>query len=209
MTHRPASVLFDGVDPDERFYFVHSYAAHGDTRSTPGSRSPITASRSSPRSSAARSPVTQFHPEKSGDAGARLLRNWVASCASRTAAPDLDRLSKERAIRRAAREAEDARGPAQARARVAARRAKRADELRRAARPGCRTGGSARCSRAGPRAQRTAISLAAVIVLWLIWLLFDDLATRVALTAALLLALPAIIVVAFGRRTSAHDAPGH
>jgi hypothetical protein len=33
-----------------------------------------------------------------------------------------------------------------------------------------------------------------------IWLLFDDLATRVALTAALLVALPAIIVAALGRR---------
>jgi len=39
-----------------------------------------------------------------------------------------------------------------------------------------------------------------LIVIAAIWLLFDDLATRVALTAALLVALPAIIVAALGRR---------
>ena len=30
--------------------------------------------------------ATQFHPEKSGDAGAAVLRNWVETCEQRAAA---------------------------------------------------------------------------------------------------------------------------
>jgi imidazole glycerol-phosphate synthase subunit HisH len=69
------SELFRGVE-DERFYFVHSYAAspHGiDGVLT-------TASHDEPFLAAIeRGPVaaTQFHPEKSGDAGATVLANWV------------------------------------------------------------------------------------------------------------------------------------
>lgn len=74
------STLFRGLDADTRFYFVHSYAAQtweGDadalltwaTHQVPFlaavENGPLTA--------------TQFHPEKSGDAGATLLRNWVES----------------------------------------------------------------------------------------------------------------------------------
>ena len=71
------SVLFAGLDADTRFYFVHSYAAH-DYRAG-RRRAPSTVSRSS--SAVERGPVsaTQFHPEKSGDAGATLLENWLAS----------------------------------------------------------------------------------------------------------------------------------
>jgi glutamine amidotransferase len=64
--------------PGERFYFVHSYAAHdeiGGARlayADHGGRFLAAVSRGSLT-------VTQFHPEKSGDAGARLLRNWVAT----------------------------------------------------------------------------------------------------------------------------------
>lgn len=82
------SVLFDGL-ADERFYFVHSYAARSftlgqdepsDTRFTPplvtwsdhGGRF-VAAVENGPLS------ATQFHPEKSGDAGAQLLRNWLGS----------------------------------------------------------------------------------------------------------------------------------
>jgi glutamine amidotransferase len=69
------SVLFAGVER-ERFYFVHSYAA----RSAPGA---VTWAEHGERFVAAveDGPVaaTQFHPEKSGDAGARLLANWVRS----------------------------------------------------------------------------------------------------------------------------------
>jgi imidazole glycerol-phosphate synthase subunit HisH len=73
----PGSTLFEGVE-DERFYFVHSYAApapvpdvlttttvHGEPFAAAVERGPLSA--------------TQFHPEKSGDAGAALLRNWVRS----------------------------------------------------------------------------------------------------------------------------------
>jgi imidazole glycerol-phosphate synthase subunit HisH len=79
------SVLFDGIR-DERFYFVHSYAAkqwtlepmppfpparvtwaaHGGDRF-------IAAVENGPLS------ATQFHPEKSGAAGIRVLSNWIQS----------------------------------------------------------------------------------------------------------------------------------
>ncbi|MFV0426733.1 MAG: imidazole glycerol phosphate synthase subunit HisH [Beutenbergiaceae bacterium] len=72
------SVLFSQI-ADERFYFVHSYAA----RTVPDYVSPTWASHGDTRFVAAveNGPLsaTQFHPEKSGDAGAQLLRNWVAT----------------------------------------------------------------------------------------------------------------------------------
>ena len=71
------SRLFAGVE-DERFYFVHSYGvlsageqASGETTATHG-RSTFTAAVERGALSA-----TQFHPEKSGDAGLHLLENWV------------------------------------------------------------------------------------------------------------------------------------
>jgi imidazole glycerol-phosphate synthase subunit HisH len=82
------SVLFDGI-ADERFYFVHSYAARrfplgADEPVGPAFRAPlVTWSDHGGRFVAAveNGPLsaTQFHPEKSGDAGARLLENWVRS----------------------------------------------------------------------------------------------------------------------------------
>lgn len=80
----PGSALFAGVE-SERFYFVHSYAATQwlleDTGSLPsplvswathGQRF-VAAVENGPLT------ATQFHPEKSGEAGLALLRNWVAS----------------------------------------------------------------------------------------------------------------------------------
>jgi glutamine amidotransferase len=72
------SALFKGLDADTRFYFVHSYAAQqweGDpdallTWAT--HHVPFLAAVEDGALSA-----TQFHPEKSGDAGAALLSNWV------------------------------------------------------------------------------------------------------------------------------------
>jgi len=75
------SVLFAGQPAGTRFYFVHSYAAppsrelatgglvttaeHGETFVAAVEHGAVAA--------------TQFHPEKSGDAGAELLRAWVGT----------------------------------------------------------------------------------------------------------------------------------
>jgi glutamine amidotransferase len=77
------STLLAGVDVEERFYFVHSYApcvgapenveieeVTGWTRH--GARFASVVEVGALR-------AVQFHPEKSGDAGAALLRNWVGS----------------------------------------------------------------------------------------------------------------------------------
>ncbi|HWH30878.1 MAG TPA: imidazole glycerol phosphate synthase subunit HisH [Mycobacteriales bacterium] len=68
------SVLFAGIE-HERFYFVHSYAARqcaeaSVTWAEHGTRF-VAAVEWGPLS------ATQFHPEKSGDAGAALLENWL------------------------------------------------------------------------------------------------------------------------------------
>jgi glutamine amidotransferase len=69
----PGSVLFRGVER-ERFYFVHSYAAAATDGlvSVTGHGEPFVAAVEAGPLAA-----TQFHPEKSGDAGARLLANWT------------------------------------------------------------------------------------------------------------------------------------
>lgn len=83
----PDSRLFAGIE-DERFYFVHSYAVQkwdfpvAQPRMAPpavtwaehGSRF-IAAVENGPLS------AVQFHPEKSGDAGAQLLANWLGTLA--------------------------------------------------------------------------------------------------------------------------------
>jgi glutamine amidotransferase len=79
------TALFEGVT-DQRFYFVHSYGVRDWVLRTNGRTEPpqvtwathggdrfVAAVENGPLS------ATQFHPEKSGDAGAALLRNWVRS----------------------------------------------------------------------------------------------------------------------------------
>lgn len=79
------SVLFAGMDPGTRFYFVHSYAAQKWEWDDNGTLAPaklIWAEHGGPFLAAVENGplcATQFHPEKSGDAGAQLLRNWVGS----------------------------------------------------------------------------------------------------------------------------------
>ena len=74
--------LFRGIE-DERFYFVHSYAAQTwELEPGPSFRAPlVTWSEYGARFVAGveNGPLcaTQFHPEKSGDAGITLLRNWL------------------------------------------------------------------------------------------------------------------------------------
>ena len=79
------SVLFAGMDPGTRFYFVHSYAAQRWAWDDDGAIPPAKltwAEHGAPFLAAVENgplSATQFHPEKSGDAGAQLLRNWVQS----------------------------------------------------------------------------------------------------------------------------------
>jgi glutamine amidotransferase len=73
----PSSRLMAGVE-DARFYFVHSYAA-SDLDALREARV-TTAEHDEPFVAAVELGslwATQFHPEKSGDAGYALLRNWV------------------------------------------------------------------------------------------------------------------------------------
>lgn len=79
------SMLFEGVDA-ERFYFVHSYGVQKWDFEVlqPKMRPPMVtwSEHGAPFIAAVENGplcATQFHPEKSGDAGARLLRNWVLS----------------------------------------------------------------------------------------------------------------------------------
>lgn len=87
VTSDPTSVLFSGLD-NEMFYFVHSYAAKSWDLDIQPPFVPaklawakheekfLAAVENGPLS------ATQFHPEKSGAAGLRLLKNWVQSLRS-------------------------------------------------------------------------------------------------------------------------------
>jgi glutamine amidotransferase len=79
-----SSVLFSGLPEGTRFYFVHSYAARRWSLAPARPfRPPIVswAEHGGDRFVAAAENLplaaTQFHPEKSGDAGAALLENWL------------------------------------------------------------------------------------------------------------------------------------
>ena len=75
---------FAGIE-DERFYFVHSFGAQQWTLEVTRPFAPpvltwcdygapfLAAVENGPLS------ATQFHPEKSGDAGIRLLKNWIGT----------------------------------------------------------------------------------------------------------------------------------
>ncbi len=79
------SVLFAGIGPAERFYFVHSYAATAlPLGSSPYLTPPLVtwATHGQPFIAAVENGplmATQFHPEKSGDTGAALLANWLGT----------------------------------------------------------------------------------------------------------------------------------
>ncbi|MEU8888184.1 imidazole glycerol phosphate synthase subunit HisH [Streptomyces sp. NPDC048442] len=80
------SQLFAGLSAEERFYFVHSYAVHDWSLevTNPAIRAPRVswATHGEPFVAAVENGAlmaTQFHPEKSGDAGAQLLTNWIGT----------------------------------------------------------------------------------------------------------------------------------
>lgn len=80
----PGSRLFAGLE-DERFYFVHSFAAQQWTMppQAPFAEPVLTwTTHGSPFLAAVENgplSATQFHPEKSGAAGIRLLSNWIST----------------------------------------------------------------------------------------------------------------------------------
>jgi glutamine amidotransferase len=70
------SRLFAGIPEDTQVYFTHSYAAPV----VPATAAITTYGE--PFSAAVDDGLVsgvQFHPEKSGDAGLRILRNWLGS----------------------------------------------------------------------------------------------------------------------------------
>jgi imidazole glycerol-phosphate synthase subunit HisH len=84
VTAPPDSVLFAGISPGTRFYFVHSYALReagaGDLAAVGAC---LSWTEHGERFAAAAEQgvlcATQFHPEKSGAAGAALLANWLGT----------------------------------------------------------------------------------------------------------------------------------
>jgi imidazole glycerol-phosphate synthase subunit HisH len=80
----PDSVLFAGIPAGTRFYFVHSYALRAASAGVLADAGVLIAwTEHGERFVAAAEhgvlSATQFHPEKSGDAGAALLRNWLGT----------------------------------------------------------------------------------------------------------------------------------
>lgn len=71
--------LFKGIEGNPYVYFVHSYYLHAEDRDVVSSNTQygtlIDASVSSGNIYA-----TQFHPEKSGEVGLSILRNFVSMC---------------------------------------------------------------------------------------------------------------------------------
>lgn len=74
---RPDSALLDGLGPEPWVYFVHSFAPEitSDVVATCEYGGPVTAAVE--RGSLW---ATQFHPEKSGAVGARVLANFAKAC---------------------------------------------------------------------------------------------------------------------------------
>ena len=84
VTAAPGSVLFAGISSGTRFYFVHSYALRAASAGElAGSGALVSWAEHGERFVAAAEQgvlcATQFHPEKSGDAGAALLANWLGT----------------------------------------------------------------------------------------------------------------------------------
>lgn len=81
----PGSAMFAGIDESIRFYFVHSYGVQRWEFPEGGITTPPLVSWATHQTARFVAAVengplwaTQFHPEKSGDAGAELLKNWLA-----------------------------------------------------------------------------------------------------------------------------------
>jgi imidazole glycerol-phosphate synthase subunit HisH len=77
VSHARKSPLFDGIEPDRDFYFVHSYHMVCTNQADVVGETPYCGGFASV---VQRGNVygTQFHPEKSQKAGFQLLRNFLA-----------------------------------------------------------------------------------------------------------------------------------
>jgi glutamine amidotransferase len=71
------SKLFEGIEDGERFYFAHSYYLPENQYSTSFSDNGIKFSASMEKDNFY---GVQFHPEKSADAGLKLLKNFIDLC---------------------------------------------------------------------------------------------------------------------------------
>lgn len=82
LSFKQSCPLFEGIEDNSEFYFVHSYYVHTDPDLI------LAVSRHGLEFCAAYGRnglwAVQFHPEKSGRAGLRLLRNFADYCASRS-----------------------------------------------------------------------------------------------------------------------------
>ncbi|MEU5130715.1 imidazole glycerol phosphate synthase subunit HisH [Streptomyces mobaraensis] len=86
VTPAGGSALFAGLDADTRYYFVHSYAVRDWSLEVTNEaiKPPLVtwAEHGEPFVAAVENGplwATQFHPEKSGDAGSQLLTNWIGT----------------------------------------------------------------------------------------------------------------------------------
>ncbi|MPZ25846.1 MAG: imidazole glycerol phosphate synthase subunit HisH [Micromonosporaceae bacterium] len=82
VTAPPESVLFAGLPPGSRFYFVHSYAARPTPALAATGAAVTVTEHGGPFVAAVERgalSATQFHPEKSGASGATLLRAWLGT----------------------------------------------------------------------------------------------------------------------------------
>ena len=138
--------------------------------------------------------ATQFHPEKSGDAGAAAARaTGCGRCEPGTRAAPA-RSGSERRPRACCPRARGARA------------ARRRDRRRRAARPTCRgvpatarqQGLLARRRRAPERPDRAALSWPSQSIVWLIW---PDPWVRAAAASSVLAALPVLVTLTLDRRS--------
>jgi imidazole glycerol phosphate synthase glutamine amidotransferase subunit len=77
-TAEPGSKIFRGLRENSFFYYIHSYYADPSDPSVIAARAEYYGSYCSAVERGALAAV-QFHPEKSGAAGLRLLENWASA----------------------------------------------------------------------------------------------------------------------------------
>lgn len=76
-----SSRLLDGIEPGAHFYFAHSYAASADAQNPAVAATCEHGSQFVAVLESRNIFAVQFHPEKSGPAGAQLLKNFLGLAA--------------------------------------------------------------------------------------------------------------------------------